>query len=294
MAKLFEAVFGGILSGSIYGLMALGLTLIWGALRMLNLAHGSMYLVGGYLAWTLIHKLALPLLPAFVLAVVGAGLVGFIMQVTLLNPLLGKPGWDNASLIATVGVSITVESGVLLLYGARVKQIPAVFEGYFKIGDVPISKQGLLIIGLTVISLFLMSTFLRHSRYGLAVRAVSQQMESARLMGIPAERIFLIVMCLSAALAGLAGVMLSSSELFYLRPTSGFNPMINALVVTIFGGLGSVKGTIYAAYIIGLLEAVLQVYMGASWALPGLFLFMIIMLVIRPNGLFGLGDTQRL
>lgn len=292
MGKLFVAVFGGILSGSIYGLMALGLTLIWGALRMLNLAHGSLYLVGGYLAWTLIDKLSLPLLPAFVLAVVGAGLVGFIMQVILLNPLLDKPGWDNASLITTVGVSITVESGVLLLYGARVKQIPAVFEGHFKVGGVVISEQDLLIIGLTVVSLFMMSMFLRRSRYGLAIRAVSQQMESARLMGIPAERIFLIVMCLSAALAGLAGVMLSS--VFYLRPISGFNPMINALVVTIFGGLGSVKGTIYAAYIIGLLEAFLQVYMGASWALPGLFLFMIIMLVIRPNGLFGLGETQRL
>jgi branched-chain amino acid transport system permease protein len=294
MAKLFEAVFGGILSGSIYGLMALGLTLIWGALRMLNLAHGSLYLVGGYLAWTLTAKLSLPLFPAFVLAVVGTGLVGFIMQVALLNPLLGKPGWDNASLIATVGVSITVESGVLLLYGPRVKQIPAVFEGYSKIGGVLISNQGLLIIGLTVISLFLMSTFLRHSRYGLAIRAVSQQMESSRLMGIPTERIFLIVMCLSAALAGLAGVMLSSSSVRYLSPTSGFNPMFNALVVTIFGGLGSIKGTIYAAYIIGLLEAFLQVYMGASWALPGLFLFMIVMLVIRPNGLFGLGEMQRL
>jgi branched-chain amino acid transport system permease protein len=88
--------------------------------------------------------------------------------------------------------------------------------------------------------------------------------------------------------------MLSSSSVRYLSPTSGFNPMFNALVVTIFGGLGSIKGTIYAAYIIGLLEAFLQVYMGASWALPGLFLFMIVMLVIRPNGLFGLGETQRL
>ena len=292
MEKLFQAVFGGILSGSIYGLMALGLTLIWGALRMLNLAHGSLYLVGGYLAWTLINELSLPLLLAFVLAVVGTGLVGFIMQVALLNPLLGKPGWDNASLIATVGVSITVESGILLLYGPRVKQIPAVLEGHFKIGSVLISNQGLLLIGLTVVSLFLMSTFLRHSRYGLAIRAISQQMESSRLMGIPTKRIFLIVMCLSAALAGLAGVMLSS--VFYLSPTSGFNPMIKALVVTIFGGLGSIKGTIYAAYIIGLLEAFLQVYMGASWALPGLFLFMIVMLVIRPNGLFGLGEMQRL
>ena len=292
MEKLFQAVFGGILNGSIYGLMALGLTLIWGSLRMLNLAHGSLYMVGGYLAWTLINKLSLPILPAFILAVAGAASVGFIMQLVILNPMLGKPGWDNASLIATVGVSITLESAVLLLYGARVKQMPAAFEGNFKVGAVLISNQGLLVIGLAVLSLFLLNVFLRNSRHGLAIRAVSQQMDAAHLMGIPTQRIFLIVMCLSGAMAGLAGVMLSS--IFYLSPSSGFNPMIKALVVTIFGGLGSIKGTVWAAYIIGLLEAFLQVYMGASWALPGLFLFMIVMLVIRPNGLFGLGEMQRL
>jgi branched-chain amino acid transport system permease protein len=292
MEKLFQAVFGGILSGSIYGLMALGLTLIWGSLRMLNLAHGSLYMVGGYLAWTLINKLSLPILPAFILAVAGAALIGFIMQLVILNPMLGKPGWDNASLIATVGVSITLESAVLLLYGARVKQMPAALEGNFKVGAVLISNQGLLVIGLAVLSLFFLNVFLRNSRHGLAIRAVSQQMDAAQLMGIPTQRIFLIVMCLSGAMAGLAGVMLSS--IFYLSPSSGFNPMIKALVVTIFGGLGSIKGTVWAAYIIGLLEAFLQVYMGASWALPGLFLFMIVMLVIRPNGLFGLGEMQRL
>jgi branched-chain amino acid transport system permease protein len=292
MEKLFQAVYGGLLNGSVYGLMALGLTLIWGSLRMLNLAHGSLYLVGAYIAWTAINQLSLPLLPAFALAVAATALVGLFIQVALLNPILGQPGWDNASLIVTVGASIAIESAVLLLYGARVKQMPDVIEGNFKIGSVLIGYQGLVIIVAAIISLGLMSLFLRSSRYGMAIRAVSQQMDAARLMGIPTRQVFLIVMCLSAALAGLAGVLLSS--IFFLSPTSGFNPMIKALVVTIFGGLGSVKGTIWAAYLIGLLEASLQVYMGASWALPGLFLFMIAVLVIRPNGLFGLGEMQRL
>jgi len=292
MEKLFQALFSGIRNGSIYGLMALGLTLIWGSLRMLNLAHGSLYLIGGYLAWTLINKLSLPLLPALILAVAGSALVGFIMQKLLLNPLLGRPGWDNSSLIATVGASIILESAVLLLYGARVKQMPTALKGQFNIGTVLIRNQGLLIIGLTVTALFLLHLFLSNTRHGLAIRAVSQQMEAAQLMGIPTRHIFLLVMCLSAALAGLAGVMLSS--IFHLSPSSGFNAMIKALVVTIFGGLGSIKGTIWAAYIIGLLEAFLQVYLGASWALPGLFLFMIVILIIRPNGLFGLGEMQRL
>lgn len=292
MEKLFQAIYGGLLSGSVYGLMALGLTLIWGSLRMLNLAHGSLYLIGGYVAWTLINQVKLPMLPAFVVGVAGAAAAGFLIQVLLLNPILGKPGWDNASLIATVGASIIIESSTLILYGARVKQMPVAIKGNFKIGTVLIGYQGLLIIGVALASLFLLSLFLRSSRYGMAIRAVSQQMDAARLMGIPTRNVFIIVMCISAALAGLAGVLLSS--IFYLTPTAGFNPMVKALVVTIFGGLGSVKGTVWAAYIIGLLEAFLQVYMGASWALPGLFLFMIVMLVIRPNGLFGLGEMQRL
>ena len=292
MEKLIEAVYGGLLSGSVVGLMAIGLTLIWGALRLLNLAHGAIYLVGGYVAWMVINWYRLSIWPAFILGILAAGLVGLIMQFTLVNPMLGKPGWDTASLIATVGAAITIESIVLLLFGARVKQMPVAFEGNFMIGGVPKAYQGLFIIITTVSALALLAIFLRRSRYGMAIRAVSQQMDAARLMGIPTRQIFLIVMVVSAALAGLAGVLLSS--IFYLTPTAGFNPMVQALVVTIFGGLGSVKGTIWAAYIIGLLGAFLTVYMGASWALPGLFLFMIIMLTIRPNGLFGLGEAQRL
>lgn len=292
MEKLIEAIYGGMLSGSVLGLMAIGLTLIWGALRMLNLAHGALYLVGGYLAWTLINWYELPLWPAFVVGVIGAALVGLVLQITLINPILGKPGWDTASLIATVGAGIAIESIVLLVYGARVKQMPVALEGNFSIFGVPKANQGMFIIIAALVSLFLLSTFLRNSRYGMAIRAVSQQMDAAQLMGIPTRQIFLIVMMVSAALAGLAGVLLSS--IFYLSPTAGFNPMIKALVVTIFGGLGSVKGTIWAAYIIGLLEAFLIVYMGASWALPGLFLFMIVVLTIRPTGLFGLGEARRL
>ncbi len=111
-------------------------------------------------------------------------------------------------------------------------------------------------------------------------------------MGIRVGTIFLIVMCVSGALAGLAGVLLTS--ILYLSPTAGFLPMLKALIVTIFGGLGSVKGTIVAAYVIGLLEAFVQVYFGVGWSLPALFLFIICVLIVRPNGLFGLGETQRL
>jgi branched-chain amino acid transport system permease protein len=292
MEKLFQAIYGGILYGSIYGLMAIGLTLIWGSLRMLNLSHGSLYLVGGYAAWAALNKWELPALPSFALGVVAAALMALIIQVLLINRILGRPEFFNAAMIATVGASIVIDGGALLIFGPRVKQMPPVLAGQFKAAGVLITYQGLLIVAMALISFALLAMFLRKSRHGLAIQAVSQQMDAARLMGIPTVTTFMIVMTISGALAGLAGVLLSS--VFYLSPTAGFNPMLKALVVTIFGGLGSVKGTIWAAYVIGLLEAFLQVYFGAGAALPGLFLFMIIMLVIRPSGLFGLGEAQRL
>lgn len=292
MGDLLQAAWGGILSGSVYGLMALGLTLIWGALRLLNLAHGALYVIGAYAAWTAINLWGLPLLAALALGVGGAALAGLVMYGLVIRPMLGAPGWDTASIIATVGVAIAVQAGALIIYGPQVKQIPAVIGGSYLVSGVLIRKQGLFIVALAVISLVAMNLYLKSSRQGMGIRAVSQQMDAARLMGVRVDRTFAVVMVMSAALAGLAGVLLSS--FFFLSPTSGFTPMIIALLVTIFGGLGSVKGTIVAAYIIGLLEASVQVYFGPAWALPALFLFMIGVLVVRPSGLYGVGEVARL
>jgi len=292
MEKLFQALYSGILYGSIYGLMAIGLTLIWGSLRMLNMAHGALYVVGGYLTWTAFKMWGMPPLLSFAVGVLSAALVGLLIQVLLINRLLGRASFFNAAMIATVGAAIVIESAALLIYGPRVKQMPPIVSGQTKLIGVVIQYQGVVIILVSIISLVLLSLFLRKTRYGLAIQAVSQQMDAARLMGIPTVLTFMIVMTISAGFAGLAGALLSS--VFNVAPTAGFNPMVKALVVTIFGGLGSIKGTMWAAFVIGLLEAFLQVYFGASYALPGLFLFMIIMLIIRPTGLFGLGEMQRL
>jgi branched-chain amino acid transport system permease protein len=292
MERLIQAVYGGIVYGSIFGMMALGLTLIWGSLRMLNLAHGALYLVGTYVAWTLVTLLKVPMLPALLIAALGAAFVGFVMQTTLLNRILGKPGWDVGSLIVGVGVAMALDQGILLIYGPRVKSMPPLIPGIFRIGRVVINYNYLVVVAVAVISLALMSLFLSKSRSGLAIQAVSQQPDAAQLMGIPTRTVFLIVMCISAGLAGLAGALLGT--VYQVQRESGSNAMVMALVVTIFGGLGSVKGTIWAAYIIGLLQSFLMVYVGAGTALPGVFLFMMLLLVIRPSGLFGVGEAQRL
>jgi branched-chain amino acid transport system permease protein len=292
MAEFVQAVWGGILVGSVYGLMAIGLTLVWGALRLLNLAHGSMFIVGAYAALAVVTTLNLPIFVGLVAGVIAAGVTGFIMHVVFIRPVLGKPGFDNATLIATVGVSIAIQAAALLVFGPSVKVVPEVISGAFTVGGTLITAQGLLVIGVAVILFLAINLFLRFSRHGMAIRAVSQQMEAASLMAVPVERTYAIVMVLSSALAGLAGVLLSS--FFYLSPISGFNPMIQALIVTIFGGLGSIRGALVAGFVLGVFESFVEVFYGVGWAQPGVFILIIIMLIIRPNGLFGIGEVRRL
>lgn len=292
MSEFLQSSYSGLLYGSVYGLMALGLTVIWGAMRLLNLAHGALYLVGGYVAWTVVNRLSLPLELAVPVSVAGAAVAGLLMYGLFLRPLVGRPGWDSATLITTVGVGIAIEAAALLVFGPQVKDFPSILDGSFTVERVLILHQGLLVIGVAAVSLLAMNAYLRASRRGMAIRAVSQDVQAASLMGIPIDATFAFVIAISAGLAGLAGVLLSST--FYLSPTSGFTPMILAVVVTILGGLGSIKGTVVAAYSIGLIESFVNVYVGSSWGLPVLFSTMILVLTVRPNGLFGVGEVRRL
>jgi branched-chain amino acid transport system permease protein len=291
MDMLLQAVWGGIVFGSVYGLMAVGLTLIWGALNFLNMAHGALYVAGGYLAWTLMD-MGLPMLPAFALAVAGTAVVGIAMYLATVRPVLGKEGWLNATMISTIAAGIVIENAALLIWGPRNKVMPELIEGDVVVANVVITYHSVAVVALSVLLLMGLQMFLKKSRHGLAVRAVSQQMDAARLMAIPVKRVFLIVMGVSAALAGVAGVLLT--PVLVLNPGAGFLPLLKALIVVILGGLGSVKGTIWAALAVGFLESFVQVYLGASWSLPILFLMIVLVLSARPQGFFGQPVAQRL
>jgi branched-chain amino acid transport system permease protein len=290
--QLVQALWGGILFGAVYGLMALGLTLVWGAVRLLNLAHGAIYVVGAYTAYWVVSSLHLSILVALPVGVAVAAVFAALMHVIFIRPVIGKPGFDNATLVATVGISIAVSAAVLIIFNPQYKVIPPVIAGSHNVVGVEITNQGLLVVA-TELALFgLVYLFLTYSRQGMAIRAVSQQRDAASLMAIPVVRTYGVVIAISGALAGLAGVLLS--PFFFLNPTSGFNPMIQALIVTIFGGLGSIRGALLAGYVLGLFESFVEVYFGVGWALPGVFILIILMLIVRPNGLFGIGEVRRL
>jgi branched-chain amino acid transport system permease protein len=290
--QIVQAVWGGVLFGSVYGLMALGLTLVWGAVRLLNLAHGAIFVVGAYAAYWVVSSLHQPILVALPIGVLAAAAFAYVMHLVFIRPVLGKPGFDNSTLVATVGISISVSAAALLIFNPEYKVVPPVLSGSTIVAGVQITYQGLLVI-VTSLALFaIVYLFLTYTRHGMAIRAVSQQMEAASLMSIPVVQTYGLVIAISGGLAGLAGVLLSPS--FFLNPQSGFNPMIQALIVTIFGGLGSIRGALVAGFVLGVFESFVEVFYGVAWAQPGVFILIILMLIVRPNGLFGIGEVKRL
>ena len=290
--QIVQAVWGGVLFGSVYGLMALGLTLVWGAVRLLNLAHGAIFLVGAYAAYWVVSSLHQPILVALPFGVLAAAAFAYAMHLVFIRPVLGKPGFDNSTLVATVGISISVSAAALLIFNPEYKVVPPVLAGSTIVAGVQITYQGLLVIGTSLALFAIVYMFLTYTRHGMAIRAVSQQMEAASLMSIPVVQTYGLVIAISGALAGLAGVLLSPS--FFLNPQSGFNPMIQALIVTIFGGLGSIRGALVAGFVLGVFESFVEVFYGVAWAQPGVFVLIILMLIVRPNGLFGIGEVRRL
>ena len=295
MSAFLQAVVSGLVTGSVYALMTVGMTLIYGTLRTLNMAHGSMIMVGGYVAWMVFSGFGLGPIPGMVAAALVTFAFGVVIQQVAVRPLIGRRGVDfeMTAFISTFAVTILLANVALQVYGARNKAVPPVIRGRLHlIEGVSVSWHSLVMAAIAVGTLTALGAYLSKTRYGLAISAVAQQLDAARLMGIPAQRVYNLTMGVSSALAGIAGVLLAS--VFFVSPNAGDLPLLKALIVAIFGGLGSVRGTILAAYVIGLAEALVSLYLGVKWSLPVLFLSIMVVMLFRPTGLLGKPEEARL
>lgn len=292
MNTLVSILYTGVVLSSIFAISSVGLALIYGALRFLNLAHGAFFVVGGYAAWAAAAWLGWPLEGGIVVAALVGALLGLVMYALILKPLIGSDRWATATIIASVGLAIVIEAGVLAGFGPRMKTLPPAIEGGLAVGTTVITYNAVAIGLAAVLLLLAINVVLQRSRAGIALRAVAENLDAACLMGISADRTFAIAVAMSCALAAMSGVLLGG--FMVLRPDSGLDPMLTAIAVVVFGGLGSIKGTIVAAFIIGFLQAAVSVLLGAKWGLPAVFLFMIVMLVVRPHGLYGTPSEARI
>jgi branched-chain amino acid transport system permease protein len=280
-------IVSGLVSGALYALVASGLSLVWGSLGVFNFAHGVLLMAGAYVAWWVSAPEGLGLgLPVGVLAallfLVAAGTLLYFL---LVRPWIGRPNAELAVIMTTIAGSIFLQNLVLEVFGGRFKTIDQLVNGTVSIAGATIQAQDLLCIILAPLLLIGMWLFLTRTRTGLAIRAVAQNQDAAQLFGIGVERVYIITFAMSAVLAGVAGILLGG--LFNISPDMGTDPLLRAFVVVVFGGLGSLPGTILGAYAVGMIEAFASYYIGIYLTPVVLFIVLISVLVVRPTGLMG-------
>ena len=299
----------GLSLAAIYGLMAIGISLLWSSIGLINMAHGASFAVSGYAAW-MASEAAKPLiLAAFGKSVLGTAtmagvclsvgalagaLMGALIYMLAFLPIHDKPNYPVRSLIVTLAINLAVVQILLWQFGPRQKNLPKIFgTGRLEFFGISARYDQIGTIVGTALVLALVLVWLRLSRKGLEIRAMMQNPEGAVLSGISVRWTALPVTMLTGALAGLAAVLLSQT--IFVSPTSGAMPLIKGLTIALLGGLGSVPGAVAGAVLIGFLEAIIGAvpFLGQRYVLFGTFLFIITVLIIRPRGIGGLLDETR-
>jgi len=282
-AFLLGQVFNGLSVASIYVLAALGLALSFGLMRVINMAHGEIVMLGGYVAYLVMRLLPGPLgVPAAMLAAfLVAGAMGALLETTLIRPLTDRP---LDTLLATWGVSLIVQQAARDLFGATGVSVtaPAWMGSAVSLGPLSLPITRLFILASAVVVLAALALLLSRTRVGLLVRAVNQDRPTASAMGVSVRGVDMLVFALGSAVAGLAGVVLAL--LGPVTPSVGQSYVVPAFLVVIMGGLGSIRGATIAAVIIGLFTALAQIFVDVSFAQVLMLAFVIIFLQFRPQG----------
>ena len=277
---------------SIYGLLALGISIIWSSLGMINLAQGFTFAVSGYGAWLMAENVSRNGFAVVAAGVLTGALAGAVIGAIAFIPLYDKPNFPLRSLIATLGISLFGGQCLLWIFGPRVKALPKIFGyGNVHIGPAVASYDKIGSIVCSAILLLLTLAWMKTSRRGLEIRAMMQNPEGAALVGVGLRSTAMSVMMVTGAMAGLASVLLSQN--YFISPFAGVTPLVKGMVVALAGGLGSVAGALIAAVLIAFIEAITAVGLGGQYVLITQFLFIIAILLVRPRGIAGMIEHTR-
>ncbi len=283
MDAALQIVFGGLFQGSLYAVMAVGLALIWTTIGVFNFSHGVLMMLGAYVAWQL-TDFGLPFFMVVPVTVVLMAAVGWLLQATVVRPLIGRQNIVLVVVITTLAAASLIENGTLEIWGPRSKQLPTLLDGNTDLFGVGVSMHQIAIIVVTPFVLLSLWLFLHRTRLGLALRAVAQNEDASLLVGLNVRALYGLAFAISASLAALAGIFLGGYR--FMSPVMGGDPLLKALIVVVFGGLSSITGPIYAAYLIGFFEAICSYYFGLYWTPALLFIVLILTLMVRPEGMF--------
>ena len=289
MKNFIEQTIIGIQVGSIYALIALGYTMVYGIVKLINFAHGDILMVGAYLAFMIVGS-GIPLPVAIIISMITCAILGVTIDYFAYRPLRNSP--RISALITAIGVSFLLESLALIIFKAdpkmiKTEKIPSFLSTEpINLGYISVSKLTVFVILITLFCMVGLNFFIKKTKLGKATRAVSQDANAAKLMGINVNLTIAVTFAIGSALGGLGGVLYA---LLYPRiePYMGILPGLKAFIAAVFGGIGSIPGAMLGGYIMGIIETYTKGYISSTWANPIVFGVLIIILLFKPSGLFG-------
>ena len=287
-AVFLQQVVNGVTIGVVYALIAIGLTLVFGILGVINFAHGDFYMIGAFLTYPLTVRLGLEYFLALALTIAGGAAVGLLAERLAVRPL--KDRHMFTVVLSTLGLSIFLENGALLVWGPDPREIELAWGSRpLLIGGVVITFLRVAVLGTAAALIVALTWFIRRTTWGMAMRAVATNRDAAALMGIPVDRVYAITFAVGSALAGVAGGLLGA--MFTIEPTMGEWAVVKAFSVVIMGGMGHVPGAVLGGIILGVAESLGAGFLpgGTSYKDGIGYAILILVLLYRPQGLFGRG-----
>ncbi len=283
LTALLEQTVNGLMAGSVYVLVALGMVLIYGVMHVLNFAHGALFMLGGYLCHFFFTRVTGSYPVSVVLSMIALAAIGIALERGVFRPLQGNL---RNQVIASLGLILVLENLVIALWGPNALQlrVPAT-ETLVPIGELRFPLQHILVIAVTFAVVLALFLFLKLSRLGTAIRAASQDRQAAMVVGIPVERVDWTTFALGTALAALGGALVG--PLFLVFPQMGDAPLVKGLAGILLGGMGSVPGAVVGGLIIGVAESLSTLVLPTDYRDSVAFVVMILILLVRPRGLFG-------
>lgn len=291
MDTFIQQIINGLSLGSVYALVALGYTMVYGIIKLLNFAHGDVYMVGAFVGYYIISNYNLGFMPTLLLTMLITGIIGVVIYQVAYRPL--RNSTRIASLITAIGMSYLLQNGMMYIAGPQTRSFPQIINNQmYTIGPIQISTMQILMLMTTVLLMVSLQLIVQRTKFGKAMRAVSNDPEAAQLMGINSNQVISFTFFLGSMLAGAGGVLVG---MYYntITPIMGAGPGLKAFIAAVVGGIGSVPGAMVGGYLIGMTEVMISAFGNSMIRDAVVYLILIVILLVRPTGILGKYEPEK-
>ena len=285
MQQFLQQTINGLSIGGVYALIALGYTMVYGIIKLINFAHGEIFMFGAYVGMIAVMNFNMPIYLAFIIAMAVTALFGVIIERVAYKPL--RKSSRTAALITAIGVSFLIQNGVLMIMGANIYAFPQVIPNqFFTVFGLRLNMLQLVIFATSIALMIILQFIVSKTKLGRAMRSVAVDKDAAALMGVNVDNVITITFAIGSALAAAAGIMVG---LYYIKvfPFMGFTPGLKAFVAAVFGGIGIIPGAMIGGFAIGLIETYVAGYGSTLYKDAVVFIILILILLVKPSGLLG-------